>query len=144
MKFNKFVALVPATLLAFSLVACGNDNPTPTPVPTPVPTAPTPQPQPQPRPQPNTGYTATEQQFLNSLYSASSTFSGYNDSDLVAAGYQVCSLFDAGYTVDETIYEVYNGTGLDQYDTGVLIGASVTSLCTEYYPLVESWINANG
>jgi hypothetical protein len=85
-----------------------------------------------------------EEQFLNSVNGhGNPVIANIPDSDLLEMGYQVCSVLDEGYTVDDIIYEfVYNSNLSSDSEleaVGLIIGASVGSLCPEYIYMVEDY-----
>jgi hypothetical protein len=94
-------------------------------------------------PEPEPVYT-DEEQFLNSVNGyGNSVIANISDAELLQMGYQVCSVLDEGYTVDDIIYEfVYNSnlSSDSEYEAvGLLIGAAVGNLCPEYIYMVEDY-----
>jgi hypothetical protein len=99
----------------------------------------------EPAPAPEPGI-SDEDQYLSALHDMSDPYiDTTSDADLLEIGSTICDALDAGYTVEDIIFELStNGTfeSEDQaYAGGIIVAASATILCSEYASQVDDFIN---
>lgn len=95
-------------------------------------------------PEPAPAYTDDEL-FLNTVNGyGNSVIANIADSDLLEMGYQVCSVLDEGYTIEDIVNEfIYNSslsTDAEFEAVGLIVGSAVRNLCPEYVSMVESYL----
>lgn len=88
-----------------------------------------------------------EQRYINNLRSFGNYYVDMNtDNDLINLGYTLCGSLDAGYTVEDLIYELSYGEFAQQNGgdedaisfAGLTIGAAVRDLCPQYTYQIEA------
>jgi hypothetical protein len=92
---------------------------------------------------------AASEQYLYDLNSQGGDFLSVTDSDLLAYGNAVCSDFQAGNTVEQTVDDALgaansNTQGLTQSDLADIVAAATDTLCPAYGPEVQAWAQENG
>lgn len=88
-----------------------------------------------------------EQRYISNIRSFGNYYVDMNtDMDLINLGYTLCGSLDAGYTVEEIIYDLsygefaYENGGDEEAITfaGLTIGAAVKDLCPQYAYQIEA------
>jgi hypothetical protein len=87
--------------------------------------------------------TNSTQAYVDNLRSASpDETEGVPDADLIETGRAACGAFDRGVTPEE-IFSELNGSGIDPYFAGTVVGAAARYLCPEHEKMLMDYVDSH-